>query len=341
MRRLSEPAMPLSDVSLVDHVAPIDTGAEAVACAWLGPVCVFALADGTALFLAPGEEQHLPLHPDGVILAAAASGTKLVTGGDDGRVVELSASGTSREVSRSKGQWIDAVAASSGAIAWSAGKTVFARDDKGQIKTLAVPSSVRGLAFAPKGYRLAAAHYNGVSLWFPNADAAPEKFAWKGSHIDVTVSPDGRFIVTSMQENMLHGWRVADKAHMRMSGYPSKVRSLSWSADGAWLATSGADAAILWPFQGKDGPMGKSPRECGVRSARVSRVAFHPKVLVLAIGYEDGCVLLCRLTDAAELLVRRGERKAAITALAWDKTGARLGFATSGGKAGILTLPSR
>ena len=69
---------------------------------------------------------------------------------------------------------------------------------------------MRGLAFLPKGYRLAAAHYNGVSLWFPNADATPQLLEWKGSHLDATVSPDGRFLVTSMQENALHGWRLAD-----------------------------------------------------------------------------------------------------------------------------------
>ena len=50
-----------------------------------------------------------------------------------------------------------------------------------------------------------------------------------------------------------------------------------------------------------DGPMGKAPRECGVREARVTRVAFHPKALVVAIGYADGVILLCRLADAAEI----------------------------------------
>jgi hypothetical protein len=29
-------------------------------------------------------------------------------------------------------------------------------------------------------------------------------------------------------------------------------------------------------------------------------VSFHPKAPVLAIGYEDGCILLVRFTDAAE-----------------------------------------
>ena len=101
-----------------------------------------------------------------------------------------------------------------------------------------------------------------------------------------------------MQENALHGWRIEDSRNMRMTGYPGKTRSLSWSHDGQWLATSGADAAVVWPFKDKDGPMGKAPRECGVRQARVTQVAFHPKALVVAIGYADGLVLLTRLADA-------------------------------------------
>src|SRR5438270_75945 len=83
-------------------------------------------------------------------------------------------------------------------------------------------------------------------------------------HLDATGSPDGRFIVTSMQENALHGWRLVDSRNMRMTGYPGKTRSMSWSSEGHWLATSGADACVVWPFKDKDGPMGKPPRECGV-----------------------------------------------------------------------------
>jgi len=105
-----------------------------------------------------------------------------------------------------------------------------------------------------------------------------------------------------MQENMLHGWRIADKKNMRMTGYPAKSRSLDWSHDGAWLATSGADGCIVWPFSGKDGPMGQPPRECGVRpNVLVTRVAFHPKALIAAMGYDDGWILLVRLGDGAEI----------------------------------------
>jgi len=327
--------------TLTERVAPIAAGAHVVTAAFLGRTPAFALVDGSVVLAEIGEERRIPLFAEAGLLCAAANRNALVAGGDDGRILRLSENGAVSELGNAGGKWIDAIAlAPTGAVAWSAGKTAYARDDKGSIKTLAAPSSVRGLAFAPKGYRVAVSHYNGVSFWFPNTAAAPEFYEWKGSHLDATISPDGRFIVTSMQENTLHGWTVAEKKHMRMSGYPSKTRSFSWSSDGNWLATSGADAAIVWPFQAKDGPMGKAPRECGVRQAKVSQVAFHPKALVLAMGYEDGCVLLCRLTDASELLVRRAVDGSGITALAWDASGAQLAFGAEDGAAGILTLPA-
>ncbi|KQP34168.1 hypothetical protein ASF27_00920 [Methylobacterium sp. Leaf102] len=328
--------------SLLDHVTPIAAGAHVTAAVWLKDTLALALGDGAVLLAGRGEVRRIESHPDGAILVAAGDGRRIVTGGDDGRVVATSPEGDVVEVAVAKGgAWIDALALHpDGAIAYAAGRNVVARDAKGREKVFAAPSTARGLAFAPKGYRLAVSHYNGATLWYPNLETAPDFVEWKGSHIDVTWSPDGRFVVTTMQENALHGWRLQpDRGHMRMSGYPGKVRSMAWSGDGDWLATGGAEAAIIWPFDSKEGPTGKAPRECGVRPARVSRVAFHPKALVLAIGYEDGCILLVRFADGSELLVRPAVKGSGVTALAWDARGARLGFGCSDGAAGLLTLP--
>ncbi len=328
--------------SLTERVTPLKAGAHVTAAAFLGPAAVLALGDGTALWHNADGDRRIALHENGAILVAALAGKRLMTGGDDGRIVALAADGTREEIFHEKGSWIDALAGrGDGALAWSSTKQVFARDAHGALKTFTAPSSVRGLAFAPKGYRLAIAHYNGATLWFPSVAAKPEVLEWKGAHLDATFSPDGRFLVTSMQENALHGWRLADKRDMRMSGYPAKTRSLSWSNDGHWLATSGAEACIVWPFKDKDGPMGKQPRECGVRRAKVSRVACHPRALVVAIGYEDGWILLCRMTDGAEILVRRTEAgtQDPVTALTWDEAGRHLLFGTGEGAAGLLEMP--
>jgi WD40 repeat protein len=288
-------------------------------------------------------ESRQHAHEDGCILVARADDRRLVSGGDDGRVMEMCADGSMHLIADQKGQWIDALALrDDGAMAWSCGRQVFARDSKGEVKEISAPSSVRGLTFMPKGYRLAMSHYNGVSLWFPNVKGEPDALVWRGSHLDLTVSPDGKFIISAMQEHALHGWRVADKKDMRMTGYPTKTRSFSWSSDGQWLATSGAEACIVWPFQSKDGPMGKGPRECGVRPAHVTRVAFHPHAAIIALGYSDGWVMLCRLGDGAEILVRapaHDSKAGAITDLAWDGQGQKLVFGDDAGQAGILILP--
>lgn len=329
--------------SLTEAVTGIAAGAHVTGAHWLGERAALSLGDGAVLLVeAGGETRRVAAHPEGGILVAAADGRRLVTGGDDGRIAVTTADGATDTLATATGHaWIDALSLHpDGAVAFAAGKRVTARDAKGRERLHEAPSSVRGLAFAPKGYRLALAHYNGATLWYPNLDATPEALSWKGSHIDVTWSPDGRFVVTTMQENALHGWRLQpDRGHMRMSGYPAKVRSFAWSADGQWLATSGAEAAIVWPFDTKEGPTGKQPRECGVRPARVSRVTFHPRAPVLAVGYEDGCILLVRFTDASELLVRPAVRGSGVTALAWDGRGDHLVFGCADGQAGLLTLP--
>lgn len=328
--------------SLTGHVEYYGRGDSVHAAAFLDQTPVLALDSGDVILGAPNDARRVTVHADGAILTSAASRDSLVTGGDDGLVIRTSPDGATDVIHDARGKWIDALAVrDDGAVAWGVGRTVTARDNRGVVKEKAVPSTARGLAFSPQGYRLAIAHYNGTSLWFPNTNSLPETFEWKGSHLSVVFSPDGRFLVTAMQENALHGWRLADKANMRMSGYPSKVRSLAWSGDGAWLATSGADSCVIWPFRDKDGPMNKAPRETAVRKAKVSRTAFPPRELLLAIGYEDGWVLLCRLSDSAEVLVHRpDENRDPVSALAWSADGRRLLFGTAGGAAGLMTLPS-
>jgi WD40 repeat protein len=334
-----DPGESASIISVTDKVRAIAIGAPVTAVHFLGDKAAFVGAEEN-VFLVSGEGAISPVavHSGG-ILCAGCDGARIVMGGDDGKLVALDANGEITLLATDpKRRWIDNVALHpDGAVAWSAGKTAFVRSGKNEEKSLEVPSTVGGLAFAPKGLRLAVAHYNGVTLWFPNMAAKPDFLEWAGSHLAVTFSPDNKFLVTAMHEAALHGWRLADNRHMRMTGYPGRVRSISWSAGGKALATSGADSVILWPFASKDGPMGKEPAMLAPLQARVTMVACHPRQDIFAAGYSDGTVLMVRMTDGAEILVRRNAA-APVAALAWNGKGTLLAFAAEDGDAGLLPL---
>ena len=310
------------------------------AAAFSGGMAALTLGDGTVrLVAADGSEKSVAAH-DGSAMALTATGDGFVSVGDDGKVVAIARDGTSTTLFHLKGKWIEHVAYSpaSGAIAFAGGKEAFVILKAGaEPRRLAHASSVMGLAFDPKGKRLVTAHYNGVSLWWPGSENPTANFLeWKGSHTGVVWHPGGDFIVTSMQENALHGWRLSDKQHMRMAGYPAKPKSLVFFAKGKWLATSGAESVVCWPFDGK-GPMGKSAREIGPQGSICTMLAAHPKQDLIASGHADGSLWITRFeTDqTANLRPPGGE---AVSALAWRDDGHRLAFGCEDGAAGVLNF---
>ena len=301
---------------------------------------VFALGDGTARFEAGAS---IPAH-DGAVLAAAPhpSGDGLITGGDDGRLVWSRSSGAV-EVANLPGKWIDAVAASpaSGLIAFSAGRDVHVRDtaDAAFARTFAHDKSVADLAFEPKGRRLAAATYGGVWLWYARIETQrPGKLAWAGSHVAAAWSPDGKFLISAMQENQLHGWRVADEKNMRMGGYPAKPRSLAFLNKGSLLATSGANGVVVWPFAGGTGPMGKQAAEIGYdEAAAVVRVAGTPTLNWIAAGLDDGRVWACDLAGQ-KITPLKAEKGSPVTALAITPDAKRVAWGCEDGAAGVAEV---
>jgi WD40 repeat protein len=316
-------------------------GAFVVAATFLGKRPVFALGDGQVALVDGASAETLGLHQGGLLAAVRNEARdSLITSGDDGRVLAVDGAGALTEIASRPKKWIDQLATGpGGVVAFASGREATVVFADGKDRTLTHERTVAGLSFAPKGLRLAAARYNGVTLWWVGTDAKPTEFEWKGSHIGVTWSPDGRYVVTAMQENALHGWRTSDGGgHMRMSGYPGKVKSMSWSVKGRFLATSGAEMSVLWPFHFKDGPMGKQPLQLGVSVAStVTQVACHPTEEVVAIGYKDGSIIAARFADSEEVRLRKAGG-GPISALGWDDTGIRLAFGTEDGTAGLVDL---
>ncbi|WP_105421748.1 WD40 repeat domain-containing protein [Neorhizobium sp. T25_27] len=323
-------------------VAPLDLEGHVVAAHFLGDVPFFATAAGTIHRL-DGGEKVTEAHQGLLTCIRDPFSATLLTGGEDGKVMRIGSNGEATLIAEAPRKWISVIAGGpQNAVAYAHGKSSFVKQSDGTLKEFPEERSVEGLAFAGKGLRIAAARYNGVSLHWVGTNAPPVDLEWKGAHNAVTFSPDGRFLVTTMQENALHGWKLDGKPgenrHMRMTGYPAKVKSLSWSPKGKWLASSGAPAAIVWPFSAKDGPMGKAPQELGTRAnIMVTSVAFHPAEEVLAIGFIDGMILGVRLADAKEALLRR-PGKGGITGLSWSANGKLVAFASDAGDCGVIDI---
>jgi WD40 repeat protein len=316
------------------------------------------LADGTAAAgLGDGSVRLFPVggstspttvqpHSGGAAVLAMAvdiDGAGVLTSGDDGRVARTGGDGQVTLLAEFPGRQADVLAVNtiSGLRAAAAGREVRLLDRTG--KTIATtvdhPSTVTGLAFNPKGKRLAISHYGGVTLrWTGQLDQGASHLQWRGSHIGVTWSPDGTTVLTAMQERELHGWRLTDRQYMSMPGYTAKVRSMGWLTRPMTLTTSGADCVIAWSFTG-GGPMGKPPLEIGAGLGRlVTCVAVHPKNPVVAAGFDEGQVIVCALRRQEKVVRLRWPDWERVATLAWSRDGNRLAAGTEAGAISIFDL---
>ena len=308
-----------------------------------GSHAAFGLGDGTIRIFAPAGWQRIAAH-DGAVLSLAqdVSATGFCSGGDDGVFLQTGIDGETKKIAEFGMKWVDHAASWAGPksaplLACSAGKFLHLFTGAGEkIRALPHPSTVTGIAFDSKGKRIAVSHYNGASLWFTaSTSETPTSLEWKGSHTGIALHPNGEALVTTMQENALHGWSLPEKKHMRMSGYPAKTESLGFTKSGRWLATGGADAIVLWPFFG-GGPMGKAPMElAGADGAFVKRVACHPEHEVVAAGFDNGLVVVAD-TVKEKILAVCGPGRGAVTALCWNASGSHLALGTESGFAAIV-----
>ena len=296
---------------------------------------VVALGDGRVVF--PEADKSFDAHPNAGILTAAIhpTGLGIITGGDDGRVVWTTKDSGPIELAVHKGKWIDVltVAPEGQVIAYGAAKTVYVRDLLKKTELVFQHEhSVSAAGFSPDGRKLYCATYNGVVVWFARiAQQKPTKLFWAGSHTGIAVAPAGDYVVTAMQENALHGWRLKDSKDMRMGGYPAKIKSMQFFARGKLLATAGAQGAVVWPFLKSTGPMGEEASEINPeQSTLVSVVAGSAEETVLAAGTEDGRVWLAELQSTSIDWLKR-EKGAPITALAVSDSSQRVLFGDEDG----------
>jgi hypothetical protein len=118
--------------------------------------------------------------------------------------------------------------------------------------------------------------------------------------------------------------------------YQTKVQSLAFAQGGDWLASSGSEKAVLWPFIGKDGPMGRQALEMSLAErGAITRAAAKGDDLIL--GLDSGKILALNL-DTDRQIRARPKAGPPISALAILSDG-QIAWGDEAGGAGVLAAP--
>ncbi|NBV54630.1 MAG: WD40 repeat domain-containing protein, partial [Proteobacteria bacterium] len=226
-------------------------------------------------------------------------------------------------------------------LIWAAGKHAgtlnLNNPNQAQAQTLQAPSTIGGIALSPLGPRLAISHYGGASIYnLQNLTEAPRKLPWQGSHLGLTYSPNGKWLISSMQDQSLHLWRLSDGHDLQMRGYPGPISQFSFSHCGNWLGTNGGSGVPLWNFANKEkGPAGQQAKvvaDSGSPELLVTSVVMHPQGPFMAVGYADGLALLVNYATNTSVLLHHPtppqalESPQAVTHASWTHNGLALAF---------------
>jgi len=290
-----------------------------------GNIIIAATSNGTIYGFNPEEGSELfcrQLHKGGVISSdVSADQTLLATGGEDGRFLLTNINNNAIVYSYQKiGTWIEHTAFSKkGYVAFACEKTVFIIDSKGnEYGRLMNPSrNISALYWHTDGNILAVGAYGGVQLYSLPQKKVITSLPWKNSILSLTISRDKRYVCSGTQDSQVHIWPLPHnpKNDLAMTGFPNKVKHLSWHYQQPILATNCAIDVLLWHFGGK-GPSGKTPDILKGHTSNVTSLAFQKKGNYLVSGDESGLVciwnLMVGLRPIDKILLR-----GAVTSLLW------------------------
>ncbi len=325
-------------------------GVAAASLAWdvQGECAGFALGDGTLALapaswdggpvlrgragggveLVPGTAQappvaRVPAHRGACLSVAADADGGFLTGGSDGRVVRVLADAEVRAIGHLD-RPVPLVAAGPGGWRVCAAAHAVHRFG-GSSGRVEVADEVTSLAIDPAGARLAIGHAGGVTLW--SGGDTPRVLEAPGRQSGVAWSLDGMWLGAFTPDGALHAWRMPQAAAVTVKG---PIASLAASSDGF---VAGAGGRVLSWCPGAD------PAPCGAANQQaVTRVACHPRRTLIAAGYANGAVVLCR-PETAELLLVRSAGEGAVTALGFCPRGDHLAIGTAGGEIAVLATP--
>lgn len=265
-------------------------------------------------------------HPMGVLSAAwSPNGSRFAVGGQDGLVRVYESGGRELNAIRCNG-WIAAAQWSpDGALlAVAAGRSLVVCDADGALvhRYPDVSSTITSVAWATNGRRVGVTSYGGITWYDPDHlphDAPSRTHRFKGSPLELQLSPNGKWACAGFQDSSIHLWRLWSGDDLSMSGYPAKIELLSFRHDSQWMASICLDELTVWDFSGR-GPKGSRPASGIAHERHISTLAWEPAGDRLATGGADGRLVLWpspKSVNRALVPLETLDHEIAIATLAW------------------------
>ena len=304
--------------------------------------CVVGLGDGRVMRIEGKNIDELAIH-DGAVTSVIKTSDSVISSGQDGMVfyAKDGAGGEKGEYRAADGNWVEVATyhEAKELYAFAVGKTVTVKSKDSILGYFSDHSStITGLAFSPNGDEIAVSHYDFVTIWSIEGNVKPRRLAWKGSLIQVSWSPNGRYIVASTQDREIHIWDLISGKDYRFGGFKGKVKNIGWTDCSNYMITSGTDVIAAWPITADPGTF--PPKEIGyVYSANVSCIACGKQFDRVAGGFSDGSILIGNIKNSEALVARNGTG-AEITEMVWNHDQSELLFGTKDGVIGTIKFQS-
>jgi WD40 repeat protein len=206
---------------------------------------------------------------------------------------------------------------------------------------------LHAVAWSPNGERLAAGGESGaLTIFTPFAEGEPKRYTLPDTILSLSWRGDGAMLAAGLKSGqiLLIDPETGKILH-DLIGHQGGVNALSFSKNGAMLASAGADgAAKLWRSRDAVQVAVIPSRPCAPEERTKEGgcpnldVAFSPDNAVLAVAGQKGEVEAFNVTTGVRLFLLRGHQ-APVTGVVWSASGARLATVDRKGGAVLWLSP--